>query len=628
MKKSMFFGALFAAGMLMTACSSDKDVADNNGPIAENGGDNYIAVSVNLPTEPSSYSRSGANDNAGQVTYSDGLYSEYEVKNASLLIFDNESDPNFIEAYDITSYTEPWRSVSNTESYNVTDHSAKVVLKVKSSIKKNDNLLVVLNNNGLIVPQADNTVKVNGVAFSGTYSELQAAIASTTGLDAEPMTDAGLFMANAPLSDAQGSTTTPPSSAKVRVLIPISNTYKTITDAEAVAGDQIYVERGMAKVTVGTGTGTLSSAKVSSAGDISYTVSAWALDNTNPDSYLIRSTDGFDGFRSLKTNSSATSPVTAVYRAIGNTAISYPLAPEYKYRVYFAKSKNYDTDAKSFTNSTPTFKLNTFTKAGTDTNSDNIDDNFSTALGENNPKYCFENTFPVSLQNVNKTTLVQLAVTASSAGADNLYTAGGSKSTVYTPATLKTYIQGMAYDYITAQGWVTSGTLSSTEIKVDFASPLTLDANHKVIGGITLSYTGSSATIAAAAFSSGTTFVAAVASNICDRANILEYTGGVSYYSIRIKHFGDNLTPWNNGETTAPSAGTVYPGNNDNNYLGRYGVLRNNWYHLTVSSIKSLGDPVPHEGYWPGTTDDDFDNYISFQINVLSWAKREQGADL
>ena len=144
MKKSMFFGALFAAGMLMIACSSDKDVADNNGPIAENGGDNYIAVSVNLPTEPSSYSRSGENDNDGKVTYSDGLYSEYEVKNASLLIFDNAADPSFIEAYDITSYTEPWTSVPTSSSYNVTENSVKIVLKVKSSIKKNDNLLVIL----------------------------------------------------------------------------------------------------------------------------------------------------------------------------------------------------------------------------------------------------------------------------------------------------------------------------------------------------------------------------------------------------------------------------------------------------------------------------------------------------
>ena len=623
MKKSMFFGALFAAGMLMTACSSDKDVADNNGPIAENGGDNYIAVSVNLPTEPSSYSRSDANDNDGKVTYSDGLYSEYEVKNASLLIFDNAADPAFIEAYDITSYTEPWTSA--TASHNVTDNSVKVVLKVKSSIKKNDNLLVILNHNNLIVPQADNTVEVNGAAFTGTYSALQAKLTSTTGLDAAPMTNSGFFMANAPLSDVQGSTATEPSAAKVRVLVPVSNTYKTIGEAESATADQIYVERGMAKVTVGTGTGTFSSAKVAAANDISYTVSAWALDNTNPDSYLIRSTESFNDFRSLITNSSA---VTPVYRAIGNTAINYPSEPEYKYRVYFAKSKNYDTDAKSFTNSTPTFELNTFTKAGTDSDGDKIDDNFSTDLGENKPKYCFENTFPVSLQNVNKTTLVQLAVTASYGGSPvNLYTAGGSKSTVYTADKLKTYIQGMAHDYITAQGWVTSGTFNSTDITVGFTNPLTLDANHKVTGGISLSYSGS-AVIDAAAFSSGTTFVDAVASNICDRANILEYTKGVSYYSIRIKHFGDGLTPWNNGETTAPSAGTVYPGNNDNNYLGRYGVLRNNWYHLTVSSIKALGDPVPHESYWPGTTDDDFDNYISFQINVLSWAKRTQSADL
>ena len=46
MKKSMFFGALFAAGMLMTACSSDKDVVENNVPTGENGGNKYLAIGI------------------------------------------------------------------------------------------------------------------------------------------------------------------------------------------------------------------------------------------------------------------------------------------------------------------------------------------------------------------------------------------------------------------------------------------------------------------------------------------------------------------------------------------------------------------------------------------------------
>ena len=46
MKKSMFlFGALFAAGLSFTACSSDNDVAENNGS-TENGGSNLYFLLV------------------------------------------------------------------------------------------------------------------------------------------------------------------------------------------------------------------------------------------------------------------------------------------------------------------------------------------------------------------------------------------------------------------------------------------------------------------------------------------------------------------------------------------------------------------------------------------------------
>ena len=57
--------------------------------------------------------------------------------------------------------------------------------------------------------------------------------------------------------------------------------------------------------------------------------------------------------------------------------------------------------------------------------------------------------------------------------------------------------------------------------------------------------------------------------------------------------------------------------------------LRNNWYDLRVTKVRMLGDAEPKTGDWPGTPDDELDNYISFQINVLSWAKHEtQAAEL
>ena len=47
--KKLSFLALVAAGMLFGACSSDKDDVSVIGP-NENGGGNYLAIRVNLPT--------------------------------------------------------------------------------------------------------------------------------------------------------------------------------------------------------------------------------------------------------------------------------------------------------------------------------------------------------------------------------------------------------------------------------------------------------------------------------------------------------------------------------------------------------------------------------------------------
>lgn len=115
---------------------------------------------------------------------------------------------------------------------------------------------------------------------------------------------------------------------------------------------------------------------------------------------------------------------------------------------------------------------------------------------------------------------------------------------------------------------------------------------------------------------------------IMDGIKVATYENGISYYPVRIKHFGDDLTPWKSSEDPLPTVNTgAYPtANQAANYLGRYGVLRNNWYNIDVQGIKKLGSPVVPEV--TGDTDDELAAYISVKINVLSWAKRTQGAIL
>ncbi len=108
-----------------------------------------------------------------------------------------------------------------------------------------------------------------------------------------------------------------------------------------------------------------------------------------------------------------------------------------------------------------------------------------------------------------------------------------------------------------------------------------------------------------------------------DGLEISYYKGGYAYYPILIKHFGDTQTPWEEGS----SNGGAYTGDNaEANWLGRYGVLRNNWYDITVTGIKNIGSPsVPDI---TGDTDDPESRYIAVSINVLSWTKRTQSAEL
>lgn len=100
---------------------------------------------------------------------------------------------------------------------------------------------------------------------------------------------------------------------------------------------------------------------------------------------------------------------------------------------------------------------------------------------------------------------------------------------------------------------------------------------------------------------------------------IKTYKEGVSYYIARIKHFGDDLTPWKEGNDTY--------GENNLNWLGRYGVLRNNWYDLTIEKISGPGYPdVPEVK--PDTPDDEDTKYINVSVKILDWAKRSQKVEL
>jgi hypothetical protein len=123
------------------------------------------------------------------------------------------------------------------------------------------------------------------------------------------------------------------------------------------------------------------------------------------------------------------------------------------------------------------------------------------------------------------------------------------------------------------------------------------------------------------------------------------YKGGYAYYNIRIQHFGEHETPWSGtddeyitqlGQTeTAYTVQHIYGWDDsdadkqehaEKRFLGRYGVVRDNWYNLSISGISKLGSATPIDVTGDSTPDDLIEDeyYISAHVHILPWVVRTQ----
>lgn len=106
------------------------------------------------------------------------------------------------------------------------------------------------------------------------------------------------------------------------------------------------------------------------------------------------------------------------------------------------------------------------------------------------------------------------------------------------------------------------------------------------------------------------------------------YADGVCYYAVRLRHFDDTERPLGKDIDAV--------GDYEAKHEGRYGVLRNNWYEVTVNSISKIGQPTippvdpedPDDGPIPDDKETDESDAISFSIKMLNWAKRSQNVNL
>ena len=575
MRIKHFFGLAVIAAMT-ASCSSNNDLVNGGNGSGENeSGASYASFSINLPT-----TRGTRADNP---EFKPGETNEYDVFNATLLVFKKGTTAGKVnytlaEKVDLGSM-EPWKNPNET---GVTTQ-AKITAKLSKVDKSGDYFALVLLNNG-----SGTDAKVTLPSEGDTFSAWNVA----TNANATNFTDTkkGFYMANAPLYNATDKSVT--------TLVAIDKNKIFPTEAQASSGEaaaDIYVERGLAKVTLTAATKEEKTVATSSsyAGD-KVTIKNWALDVTNLKTFPIHNVDDLttDYENIWKNEAAAVGPSTK--RFVDNNELTKAK------RVYWGIDPNYknnDLCKEDADGTTARKKEFNYVKANTEVTAD-----------PTKPLYCLENTFNLANMMQGQTTRVIFKASYTPKGFTtedgNAFYKVGTSVALWKQKDLEAHIKAAVTKVISG------ATKDNTTIKLDAENDITAAGNHEI----------KASNIIVEGHDVTPEEVKAVNDKVglTEKAGISTYANGESYYIARIKHFGDDLTPWNSGE--------LY--NDDNlKYLGRYGMLRNNWYELDVQNVSGPGYPnVPDVK--PNTPDDEDDMYIKVSVKILDWAKRSQSVDL
>ena len=574
MRIKHFFGLAVLAAMTASCSSNNELVNGGNGSGENESGASYASFSINLPTT------SGTRAD-GDPTFEDGNTDEYKVNDATLLIFkkgstEKEGDYTFVESAELGSMA-PWK---DPNEIGVTTH-AKITAKLESVNKNDNNFALVLLNNG-----TGTNAKVDMPSVGEKFS-----VWNATATDKFAKPENGFYMANAPLFKDNNVTT----------LVPIESTkiYPTEEEAAKNAATDIYVERGLAKVTLGTGTTTEKTVNSSTYQDDKVTISNWALDVTNKKAFPIHNVDGLTtDYSEIWKNDATATTAPSTQRFVDNsTAIAK--------RVYWGKDPNYDkNDLRNTDEAGKTAREAEF----------NYVKNTDVTADPAKPLYCLENTFNLDNMMQGQTTRIVFKATykpASLPKGEKTFYKIGKNTAIWSKDNLETEIK-------TAVASVFPGVKTDNiSVKLDAEENNITAAGTHYIKADNITVKTSETEIATITPENITAINTQLGLKETDKVGISTYAGGESYYVARIKHFGDELTPWSSGGY----------GSDNLSFLGRYGMLRNNWYELTVSSVSGPGYPSVPE-VKPNTPDDEDDKYISVSVKILKWAKRTQDVKL
>ena len=569
--KNLFGMAVMATALV--GCSSNDNLAPDGKDNVGKPGEAYASFTINLPTTTGTGTRGEGDPAQGTPSFENGDKNEYAVKDATLLLFQKNAAGDFVfkEFVDLGNM-EPWTS-SSTSGITTTAKLTAKITKAEVGANKGYYALIVLNNN------SGTAAKITYPTEGQTYAVWSKNDANATAANYLKY-DNGFFMANAP-KYVEGAPET---------LVEIKNIYASKQQAENSTATTVYVERGLAKVSLATGSES-KSVKIDGGNydKDKVDITGWTLDVTNTKTYPVHVTDGLWADTWKTTTTPAATNNATMDRFHDTKLTEFP-------RVYWGLDPNYSTDFATVDACEGEF---TMAKKS----------DFKTGEEAKKAQYCLENTFDIAHMMQGQTTRVLFSAKYTPNGftdGETFYKIGNS-SKLWHADDVVAQIKAKAQEVL--------GEADADKVTVTLAA----EGNDMTKSGVYL--------VAAANITYGTT---ALLPEQVDKINaklglkkatetdaavgLSTFESGVSYYIARVKHFNE-LTPWAPGNKT-------YDGNNAN-WLGRYGVLRNNWYELSVSSVSGPGYPdIPKVN--PTDPDDENEQYINVEVKILSWAKRSQ----
>lgn len=659
----------------------------NDETIWNEDGEGYVSFRISMPADANA-SRANDNFHNGlpqEFAVNDayllifgGETTEAEAKLAGAYQLDLTGDWN----------EYPDTGAADQPDYNITEDKT-FVTKISRMGGSKAYAMVVLNSNGIFKLNGTELSINDAVFNGTIRDLQTRVMNDLGGRYANNFYNNGFLMMNAPLSVHKGGDENPSTGGvKIETLAPIKreNIKPTEQEAKDAVAANIYVERAVAKVTMHDHSEPQNLTEVDEGKGMTWKLDSWALDNTNTKSYLVRNTTNEEGnmgtWASYFTGDTSKEGVNK-HRFVGEANVNENhqhatgKVEDNRYRTYFAQDPNYSLyGANDFYYNLEAGNLSITTEE------------WRSTYGDTHPVYCAENTFNVRQQIWGATTRVIFKTTlnggqtfyTTSEGTDTYYTGESVLTLALSNYINSSAVQGLKEDIaikeihsedVTAELVKSEGhttfqvTWPENSIKFRTAKEIAEEHNRQNFSSGAVWQDGvadysdegwrkiqvseinpaqryeskpeewwtQNSEEAKAAVKNMSNIPSYADATKNSTLTIYTYNNGVAYYEARIKHFGDDACPWSSWEAkagvTVPTVTNgAYPGTQEDaerNYLGRWGVLRNNWYDLNISQIKKIGyvNPPTLEKT-SSNTDDELDQFIAVDVNVLSWAKRTQ----